>query len=268
MLGEWAKPIPCGVCRGTAPPCFGTPSAVATQLPLTLTTSCFGTPPAVATQLCSHNTVFWDTLSCPTQLHSLSHNTVFWDTLSCRNAAPLTLTQHRVLGHPQLSNAAPLTHTTPCFGTPSAVQRSSTHSHNTVFWDTTSCRNAAPLTQHRVLGHPQLSNAAPLTHTVLTRPAGCSETQRGRVQGHPQLSQRQRHPPTIDSLSLSLSQGRHAAVVRDCTAAVARVDSAKPRLRRALALEALEQYDSEHLPSLPLTYKSNAELVYPRSLPA
>jgi hypothetical protein len=64
---------------------------------------------------------------------------VFWDTLSCRNAAPLT-------------------HSTPCFGTPSAVA-TQLHSHNTVFWDTTSCRNAAPLTltQHRVLGHPQLS---------------------------------------------------------------------------------------------------------------
>lgn len=45
-----------------------------------------------------------------------------------------------------------------------------------------------------------------------------------------------------EALARIAPQERHSAVLHDCTEAVARVDSAKPRLRRALAHEALQQF--------------------------
>jgi hypothetical protein len=66
------------------------------------------------------------------------------------------------------------------------------------FWDTTSCRKP-----------PAVARAAPLTLTVLPRPARCSETRHGRVLGCHQLSQGQLHSlPSRETAHHSASRRR------------------------------------------------------------
>jgi hypothetical protein len=107
-----------------------------------------------------------------------------WDTTSCRETAPLTPHAQPgtpAVGHHQLSRDSS-TNTTrpagyPSGGAPPAVERQ-LHLHHTPSrvpqrWDTTSCRETAPLTPHAqpgtpAVGHHQLSKGS---STYTTRPA-------------------------------------------------------------------------------------------------